>query len=80
MLGGSDPKHYQGNFHYVSISKSGSWQITMKGSGIRNPSSLQIAVTGVGVGWGEAGQLLFKAQPHRLSPALSRMRNEGRRD
>ncbi|EHB10530.1 Renin [Heterocephalus glaber] len=31
LLGGSDPQHYQGNFHYVSISKSGSWQITMKG-------------------------------------------------
>lgn len=31
VLGGSDPRHYQGNFHYVSISKTGSWQITMKG-------------------------------------------------
>nr|CAA30082.1 unnamed protein product [Rattus norvegicus] len=31
VLGGSDPQHYQGNFHYVSISKAGSWQITMKG-------------------------------------------------
>ncbi|GAB1285431.1 Renin-1 [Apodemus speciosus] len=31
VLGGSDPQHYQGNFHYVSISKTGSWQITMKG-------------------------------------------------
>lgn len=34
VLGGSDPQHYQGNFHYVSISKTGSWQITMKGSAI----------------------------------------------
>lgn len=31
VLGGSDPQHYQGNFHYVSISKTDSWQITMKG-------------------------------------------------
>uniref|UniRef100_I3MP68 renin n=1 Tax=Ictidomys tridecemlineatus TaxID=43179 RepID=I3MP68_ICTTR len=30
VLGGSDPQYYQGNFHYVSISKTGSWQITMK--------------------------------------------------
>lgn len=34
VLGGSDPQHYQGNFHYVSVSKIGSWQITMKGSAI----------------------------------------------
>ncbi|KFO24375.1 renin [Fukomys damarensis] len=31
LLGGSDPEHYHGDFHYVSLSKSGSWQITMKG-------------------------------------------------
>uniref|UniRef100_A0A8C9P1B0 renin n=1 Tax=Spermophilus dauricus TaxID=99837 RepID=A0A8C9P1B0_SPEDA len=34
VLGGSDPQYYQGNFHYVSISKTGSWQITMKGVSI----------------------------------------------
>lgn len=37
MLGGSDPQYYQGNFHYVSVSKTGSWQIKMKGSGNINP-------------------------------------------
>lgn len=37
VLGGSDPQYYQGNFHYVSISKTGSWQIKMKGSDILNP-------------------------------------------
>lgn len=37
VLGGSDPQYYQENFHYVSVSKTGSWQIRMKGSGILNP-------------------------------------------
>lgn len=37
VLGGSDPQYYQGNFHYVSVSKTGSWQINMKGSEILNP-------------------------------------------
>lgn len=37
MLGGSDPQYYRGNFHYVSVSKPGSWQIKMKGSGLPNP-------------------------------------------
>ncbi|KAM5238194.1 renin [Ctenodactylus gundi] len=31
LLGGSDPKYYQGNFHYVSVNKIGSWEILMKG-------------------------------------------------
>ncbi|XP_045154199.1 renin [Echinops telfairi] len=31
VLGGSDPKYYEGNFHYVSLSKKGVWQINMKG-------------------------------------------------
>ncbi|XP_006888044.1 PREDICTED: renin [Elephantulus edwardii] len=31
VLGGSDPQYYQGNFHYVSLSKNNSWQIRMKG-------------------------------------------------
>lgn len=41
VLGGSDPQHYQGNFHYVSVSKTGSWQITMKGSAIITFLTLQ---------------------------------------
>ncbi|NWI14567.1 RENI protein, partial [Crypturellus soui] len=31
ILGGSDPAYYSGDFHYVSVSKSGFWQIRMKG-------------------------------------------------
>lgn len=31
VLGGSDPQYYEGNFHYVSVSDTGSWQINMKG-------------------------------------------------
>lgn len=45
VLGGSDPQHYQGNFHYVSISKAGSWQITMKGSAIVTLPTIQTDVT-----------------------------------
>lgn len=41
VLGGSDPQHYQGNFHYVSISHTGSWQITMKGSAIETLPTIQ---------------------------------------
>ncbi|XP_069897561.1 renin isoform X3 [Dipodomys merriami] len=40
VLGGSDPQHYQGNFHYVSISKPGSWQITMKGVSVGSTTLL----------------------------------------
>ncbi|XP_004578790.2 renin isoform X2 [Ochotona princeps] len=40
VLGGSDPQYYQGNFHYVSISKSGSWQITMKGVSVGSATLL----------------------------------------
>ncbi|XP_004625450.1 renin [Octodon degus] len=40
LLGGSDPQHYQGNFHYVSISKTGSWQITMKGVSVGSATLL----------------------------------------
>ncbi|XP_047696907.1 renin isoform X1 [Prionailurus viverrinus] len=36
VLGGSDPQYYQGNFHYVSVSKTGSWQIKMKGVSVRS--------------------------------------------
>ncbi|KAM5202695.1 renin isoform 1-T1 [Hipposideros larvatus] len=40
VLGGSDPQYYQGNFHYVSISKTGSWQIKMKGVSVRSTTLL----------------------------------------
>ncbi|XP_059002793.1 renin [Mustela lutreola] len=36
VLGGSDPQYYQGNFHYVSVSQIGSWQIKMKGVSVRS--------------------------------------------
>ena len=55
VLGGSDPQYYQENFHYVSISKPGSWQIRMKGSG---PSTLfplkVLLLLGVGLQGGQA--------------------------
>lgn len=28
VLGGSDPNHYEGEFHYVPVSKVGYWQMT----------------------------------------------------
>ncbi|XP_040508845.1 renin isoform X3 [Gallus gallus] len=31
ILGGTDPAYYTGDFHYLSISRSGYWQISMKG-------------------------------------------------
>ncbi|NWR47490.1 RENI protein, partial [Regulus satrapa] len=31
ILGGSDPAYYSGDFHYLNVSRSGSWQIRMKG-------------------------------------------------
>ncbi|XP_004425194.1 PREDICTED: renin [Ceratotherium simum simum] len=40
VLGGSDPQYYQGNFHYVSISKTDSWQIKMKGVSVRSATLL----------------------------------------
>ncbi|XP_020038773.1 renin [Castor canadensis] len=40
LLGGSDPQHYEGNFHYVSVSKIGSWQITMKGVSVGSTTLL----------------------------------------
>ncbi|XP_006751484.1 renin isoform X1 [Leptonychotes weddellii] len=36
VLGGSDPQYYQGNFHYVSVTQTGSWQIKMKGVSVRS--------------------------------------------
>lgn len=29
ILGGSDPKYYKGDFHYVPVSKQGYWQFQM---------------------------------------------------
>ncbi|XP_049626623.1 renin [Suncus etruscus] len=40
VLGGSDPQYYQGNFHYVSVSRTGSWQINMKGVSVRSATLL----------------------------------------
>ncbi|XP_022449000.1 renin isoform X1 [Delphinapterus leucas] len=40
VLGGSDPQYYQENFHYVSVSKTGSWQIRMKGVSVRSTTLL----------------------------------------
>ncbi|XP_039941891.1 renin [Hirundo rustica] len=31
ILGGSDPAYYSGDFHYLNVSRSGFWQISMKG-------------------------------------------------
>uniref|UniRef100_A0A8C2TFW3 renin n=1 Tax=Coturnix japonica TaxID=93934 RepID=A0A8C2TFW3_COTJA len=31
ILGGTDPAYYTGDFHYLSISRNGYWQINMKG-------------------------------------------------
>ncbi|XP_052554319.1 renin isoform X3 [Tympanuchus pallidicinctus] len=31
ILGGTDPAYYTGDFHYLSISRNGYWQISMKG-------------------------------------------------
>ncbi|XP_055974787.1 renin [Sorex fumeus] len=40
VLGGSDPQYYQGNFHYVSVSKTDSWQISMKGVSVNEATLL----------------------------------------
>ncbi|XP_039196635.1 renin [Crotalus tigris] len=36
ILGGSDPSYYTGDFHYVSISREGYWQVDLKGVSIEN--------------------------------------------
>lgn len=40
VLGGSDPRHYEGNFHYVSVINTDSWQINMKGVSVRSDTLL----------------------------------------
>ncbi|XP_058130992.1 renin [Dasypus novemcinctus] len=40
LLGGSDPQYYQGNFHYVSLSKNGFWQIRLKGVSVSSATLL----------------------------------------
>ncbi|XP_037667989.1 renin isoform X2 [Choloepus didactylus] len=40
VLGGSDPQYYRGNFHYVSLSKNGFWQIKMKGVSVSSATLL----------------------------------------
>lgn len=76
VLGGSDPQYYQGNFHYVSISKTGSWQIKMKGSDIPNPSHFpkMLLLLRVGGGTGKVAILpslqcsnFLRHSPHLLS-------------
>lgn len=57
VLGGSDPQYYQGNFHYVSVSKTDSWQIKMKGSGILNPLPSPKTLLPGGGGAGRAAPL-----------------------
>ncbi|XP_008070053.1 renin [Carlito syrichta] len=40
VLGGSDPQYYEGSFHYVSVTKTDSWQIKMKGVSVRSATLL----------------------------------------
>lgn len=61
MLGGSDPQYYDGNFHYVSISKTGSWQIKMKGSEILKSLHFPKMLPLLGVGWGRGKVTLSNA-------------------
>lgn len=66
ILGGSDPQYYQGNFHYVSVSKTGSWQIKMKGSGALDPScSLKmLLLLGCGAGKEQCYYLVLSSYSH----------------
>ncbi|XP_055090396.1 renin [Symphalangus syndactylus] len=40
VLGGSDPQHYEGNFHYINLIKTGVWQIQMKGVSVGSSTLL----------------------------------------
>lgn len=74
VLGGSDPQYYQENFHYVSISKPGSWQIRMKGSGPSTlfPLEVLLLLGGPAVGW-------LPSRPSlRVQPLLSACLVQGR--
>lgn len=89
MLGGSDPQHYEGNFHYINLIKTGVWQIQMKGSEILNPLwAPKIAdVIEVGEGGKDSVTILpsFQMQPllkhsHHLLSACSVQAGEHRRE
>ncbi|XP_039558512.1 renin [Passer montanus] len=41
ILGGSDPAHYSGDFHYLNVSRSGFWQIRMKGKEQRGQAGVR---------------------------------------
>ncbi|KAL0608990.1 Renin [Plecturocebus cupreus] len=40
VLGGSDPQHYEGNFHYINLIRTGLWQIPMKGVSVGSSTLL----------------------------------------
>lgn len=67
VLGGSDPQYYQGNFHYVSISKTGSWQIKMKGSGALDPSCSLKMLLLLGCGAGKEQCYYLVLSPHTVT-------------
>uniref|UniRef100_A0A8C3Y9M7 renin n=1 Tax=Catharus ustulatus TaxID=91951 RepID=A0A8C3Y9M7_CATUS len=78
ILGGSDPAYYSGDFHYVNVSRSGFWQISMKGVSVgaellfcREGCSVAVD-TGASFITGPAGPVavLMKAIGATLSPPL----------
>lgn len=75
VLGGSDPQYYQENFHYVSISKPGSWQIRMKGSGPSTLFPLEVLLL---LGGGLQGGWAAVPPSLRVQPLLSACLVQGR--